>query len=179
MGGQCHTPAAFRLGKTPGTQCTGGWVGSPGRTGKLWKISSPTRIRSPQRPGRSESLYRPSYPGPRRYIEHNDKCQKPHDREVCSQTYTDAKRRGLTSFQIMMQAAVSRDRRNESSGRRQPANISRMNFLLSEISVRGPLYKADGFSGLVVSILATGTRVRRWIFRVSGKSSVRLPSERK
>ena len=44
----------------------------------------------------------------------------------------------------------------------------------------------DGFGGLVVSILATGTRVRglkpgrsRWIFRASGKSSVCLPSEGK
>jgi hypothetical protein len=45
---------------------------------------------------------------------------------------------------------------------------------------------ADGFGGLVVSILATGTRVRgvkpgrsRWIFRASKKSSVCLPSEGK
>ena len=44
----------------------------------------------------------------------------------------------------------------------------------------------DGFDGLVVSILATGTRVRGfkpgrslWIFRASGKSSVCLPSEGK
>ena len=44
----------------------------------------------------------------------------------------------------------------------------------------------DGCGGLVVSILATGTRVRgfkpgrsRWIFRASGKSSVCLPSEAK
>ena len=39
--------------------------------------------------------------------------------------------------------------------------------------------KLDGFGGLVVSILASGNRVRgfkpdrsRWIFRASGKSSV-------
>ena len=44
----------------------------------------------------------------------------------------------------------------------------------------------DSLGGLVVSILATGTRVRgfkpgrsRWIFRASGKSSVCLPSEGK
>jgi hypothetical protein len=30
----------------------------------VWKISSPTRIRSPDRPARSESLYRLSYRGP-------------------------------------------------------------------------------------------------------------------
>jgi hypothetical protein len=47
-------------------------------------------------------------------------------------------------------------------------------------------YKIDGFGGLVVSIMATGTRVRgfkpgrsRWIFRASEKSSVCLPSEGK
>ena len=46
--------------------------------------------------------------------------------------------------------------------------------------------RPDGFGGLVVSILAIGTRVRgfkpgrsRWIFRASGKSSVCLPSEGK
>ena len=44
----------------------------------------------------------------------------------------------------------------------------------------------DGFGGLVVSILASGTRVRgfkhgrsRWIFRASEKSSACLPSEGK
>ena len=44
----------------------------------------------------------------------------------------------------------------------------------------------DGFGGLVVSILTTGTRLHgfkpgrnRWIFRASGKSSVCLPSEGK
>ena len=44
----------------------------------------------------------------------------------------------------------------------------------------------DGFGGLVVSMLASGTRVRgskpgrsRWIFRASEKSSACLPSKRK
>jgi len=44
----------------------------------------------------------------------------------------------------------------------------------------------DGFSGLVVSMLASGTRVRgfkpgrsHWIFRASEKSSACLPSEGK
>ena len=27
MGGQCHALAALSLGKSPGTHCTGGWVG--------------------------------------------------------------------------------------------------------------------------------------------------------
>ena len=35
-----------------------------GRSGRVWKISPPTGIRSPDRPARSESLYRLSYPGP-------------------------------------------------------------------------------------------------------------------
>ena len=44
----------------------------------------------------------------------------------------------------------------------------------------------NGFGGLVVSMLASGTRIRgftpgrsRWIFRVSEKSSTCLPSEGK
>jgi hypothetical protein len=44
----------------------------------------------------------------------------------------------------------------------------------------------DGFGGLVVSMLASGTRVRglkpsrsRWIFQASEKSSACLPSEGK
>jgi hypothetical protein len=56
---------------------------------------------------------------------------------------------------------------------------------LREFVVTVP-YAADGFGGLVVSILATGTRVRGfkpgrslWIFRYSEKSSVCLPSEGK
>jgi hypothetical protein len=28
VGGKCHTPAALTPGKTPGTHCIGGWVGS-------------------------------------------------------------------------------------------------------------------------------------------------------
>jgi len=39
-------------------------VGGPqGRSGRLWKISPTTEIRSPDRPARSDSLYRLSYPG--------------------------------------------------------------------------------------------------------------------
>jgi hypothetical protein len=29
MGGQCHALATLRLGKRPGTNCTGDWVGGP------------------------------------------------------------------------------------------------------------------------------------------------------
>jgi hypothetical protein len=54
-------PCCFTLGK----DCLGGWVGTQGRSGRLWKISPPTGIRSPDRPARSESLCRLSYLGPR------------------------------------------------------------------------------------------------------------------
>ena len=40
------------------TRCTRGWVGPHGRSGRVRKISPPTGIRSPNRPARSESLYR-------------------------------------------------------------------------------------------------------------------------
>jgi len=40
-------------------------LGEPrGRSGRVPKISPPTRIRSPKRPAPKESLYRLSYPGP-------------------------------------------------------------------------------------------------------------------
>ena len=41
--------------------------GPQGRSGRVWKISPPTGIRSPDLPARSESLYRLSYPGPKLY----------------------------------------------------------------------------------------------------------------
>ena len=57
-------------------------------------------------------------------------------------------------------------------------------LLLRQICLVRPF--SDGFGGLVVSILASGTRVRgfkpgrsRFIFRAPGKSSVCLPSEGK
>ena len=62
VGGQCHVPAALAPGKTRyplyrrlgGPQSQSGWVA---------KNLVPTGIRSPDRPARSESLYRLSYPG--------------------------------------------------------------------------------------------------------------------
>jgi hypothetical protein len=63
MGGQRHAPAALPQGKGPGTNCAGGgwdprsvWTGAENlaRTG----------VRSQDRPDRSESQYRLSYPGP-------------------------------------------------------------------------------------------------------------------
>jgi hypothetical protein len=67
VGGQRHPPAALPPGKRNGTHCTGGWVGSTAGLDKCGK-SPPTGIRSPDRPARSESLYRLIYPGPLRRV---------------------------------------------------------------------------------------------------------------
>ena len=45
----------------PGTHCTGGWVGPRARLDRCGK-SRLTGVRSPDRPARSQSLYRLSYP---------------------------------------------------------------------------------------------------------------------
>ena len=64
---------------------------------------------------------------------------------------------------------------------KQGRDMRHVNNVLTEF-----LFKQDGFGGLVVSMLASGTRVRgfkpgqsRWIFRASEKSSAYLPSEGK
>ena len=46
-----------------GAHCTGGWVGLRAGLDRCGKISPPTGTRSPDRPDRSESQYRLSYPG--------------------------------------------------------------------------------------------------------------------
>ena len=60
VGGQHHAPAALPLGKTryPLYRRLGGPQGRSGRVRKIWP---PTGIRSPDRPARSESLYRLRY----------------------------------------------------------------------------------------------------------------------
>jgi hypothetical protein len=63
VGGQHHAPAAIYPGKRPGTHCIGGWVG-PGPVWTGAENLTPTGIRSPGRPARSESLHRLRYPGP-------------------------------------------------------------------------------------------------------------------
>ena len=63
MGGQRHAPAALPPGKTlcPLYRSLGGPHGRSGRVRKIWP---PTGIPSPDRPARSESLYRLGCPGP-------------------------------------------------------------------------------------------------------------------
>jgi len=73
--------------------------GHEGRTGMVRKISPPPPgIRSPKRPARSESLFRLSHPGPRRYIEQNDNCQTPHGGE---RLFTDLHGREVTGFDLI------------------------------------------------------------------------------
>jgi hypothetical protein len=60
VAGQRHAPADLPPGR-PDTHCIGAWVGC--RTGK--ENLAHAGIRSPDRPARSQSLYRLSYRGPR------------------------------------------------------------------------------------------------------------------
>jgi hypothetical protein len=69
VGGQLHAPAALPPGKRPGTHCTGGWVGRRAGLDGCGKSRPPTGIRSPDRPARSESLYRLLYPGSHKYYD--------------------------------------------------------------------------------------------------------------
>jgi len=74
MGGQRHDPAALPPGKSRYPLYTR--LGGPqGQSGRVRKNLAPTGIRFPDRPARSEWLYRLSYPGPqrRRYI-HTNNC---------------------------------------------------------------------------------------------------------
>jgi hypothetical protein len=63
VGGQRHAPAVFTPGKDPVPIVQkAGWAPGPVWTGA--ENLAPTGIRSPDRPARSESLYRQRYPGP-------------------------------------------------------------------------------------------------------------------
>jgi hypothetical protein len=67
VSGQLHAPAALPPGKRPGTHFIGGWVDP--RAGlddmEKWKFLAywDSNSRPPDRPARSQSLYRLSYPG--------------------------------------------------------------------------------------------------------------------
>ena len=67
VGGKRHAPADLPPGKRSGTHCIGCWVGLRAGLDGCGK-SRPTGIRSPDRPARSESLYRLSYPGPHMHV---------------------------------------------------------------------------------------------------------------
>jgi hypothetical protein len=72
VGGQRHAPAALPPEKTQYPLYRR--LGAPqGRSGQVRKFSPPPRIRSPDHPARSDSLYRLSYPGSRnvRIFGHN------------------------------------------------------------------------------------------------------------
>jgi len=71
VGGQRHAPTALPR-ERPGTHCVGGSVVPRAGVDRCGKFL-PTGIRSPDRQARSETLYRQSYPGPRRNIRRNIK----------------------------------------------------------------------------------------------------------
>ena len=67
---QQHAPAVLYPRERPGTHCTNaGWA-----SGLVWTggKSRPTGIRSPDRPARSRSLYRLSYPAHRKTLRYWD-----------------------------------------------------------------------------------------------------------
>ena len=63
VGGQRHTLAALYPRERPGTHCIGGWVGLRAGLDSCGKPRPPAGIRSTDRPARSKSLHRLSYPG--------------------------------------------------------------------------------------------------------------------
>ena len=60
--GQRHVPAALYLRERPGTHCTGGWVGPRAGLDRCGKSRPHPGFDPPDRPARSQSLYRLSYP---------------------------------------------------------------------------------------------------------------------
>jgi len=86
----------------PGTHCTGGWVGPP-----VWTSAenlAPTGIRSPDRPTRSESLYRLSYAGP---LIHSKQCIKSCGlNEVVQVTTRELDPNGLLWFRVDFEMKV-------------------------------------------------------------------------
>jgi hypothetical protein len=87
-GGQRHAPEALPPGKTqyPSNRRL---RGPQGRSGRVRKISPLTTIRSPDRPVRSESLYRLSYPDPRVHPVQNtmERSERLHDASYPTMVY--------------------------------------------------------------------------------------------
>ena len=65
VGGQHHAPAALSPGQSPGSRCTGGWVGPRASLDRFWKKKSLTLtgFRSRKHTARSDSLSRLSNRG--------------------------------------------------------------------------------------------------------------------
>jgi len=61
VGGRRDASVALAPEKIPGTHRIGDWSGTQGKSGRVRIISPPNGILSPDRPARSESLYRLSY----------------------------------------------------------------------------------------------------------------------
>jgi hypothetical protein len=61
-GGSASRPGRSLPPVRPGTHCTGDWVGPRAGLDRSGKSRPSTRIRSPDRPARSQSLYRLRYP---------------------------------------------------------------------------------------------------------------------
>ena len=86
MGGEWSTthPCRLTLGKDPvPVEYEAGWAPAPVWTGA--ENLAFTGIRSPDRPARSESLYRVSYPGPPKYLSaslHTEYSPEPHGSAV-------------------------------------------------------------------------------------------------
>jgi len=83
--GQRHAPASLYPRKRAGTHCTGGWVGPRAGLDMCGKSRPFTGIRSPERPARSQSLYRLSYSARTKAI------STKYSECVCSLSYTARK----------------------------------------------------------------------------------------
>ena len=77
MRGQRHAPAALYPRERPGTHRTGGWVGPRAGVDRGGKSRPPLGL-DPDRPARSQSVYRLSYPA---HIAHKA-CGKLHEGSV-------------------------------------------------------------------------------------------------
>ena len=87
MRGQPHAPAALYPRERPGTHCTGSWVGPRAGLDRWGKSRPPpTGIWSPDRPARSQSLDRLSYPAHLYYI------------GLCKYTFAQRRNRLATHF---------------------------------------------------------------------------------
>jgi hypothetical protein len=92
-------PGRFTPGKDPVPFVQEDEWGPQGRSGRVRKISPTTGIRSPDRPDRSESLYRLSYPGP--HMQYRDKIKSL--RSFCNTTFVMTSRSQISmSVQILL-----------------------------------------------------------------------------